>query len=169
MNLRSQELPCPRYQCCLQLAANKIEISAAILRPPFFYPGMDAAVNIGTLGAVIGHEMMHGFDSIGRRLDAVGNLTVTETLTDLGGMTLAFNALKVALAGQSNPNKIDGYTSGRDLVNHKLDEKESDVNPKNVSILGSTRDRTVITGCLRPQANNDANRCNQPFPYRRIA
>ena len=43
---------------------------------------MDAAVNYGTLGAVIGHEMTHGFDSIGRRFDAVGNMTDWWTAND---------------------------------------------------------------------------------------
>ncbi len=65
-----------------QPAANKIEISAAILQPPFFYPQLDLAVNYGTLGAVIAHEMTHGFDSIGRRYDAAGNLIDWWTAND---------------------------------------------------------------------------------------
>ena len=65
-----------------QPAANKIEMCAAFLQPPCFYPDMDAAVNYGTLGAVIGHEMTHGFDSIGRRFDAVGNMTDWWTAND---------------------------------------------------------------------------------------
>ena len=64
-----------------QPTSNKIEISAAILQPPFFYPHLDTAVNYGALGAVIAHEMTHGFDSIGRRFDAAGNLTDWWTAT----------------------------------------------------------------------------------------
>lgn len=53
---------------------NKIEIPAAFLQPPFFDSRADAAVNYGTLGAVIGHEITHGFDSQGRLYDADGNV-----------------------------------------------------------------------------------------------
>jgi len=53
---------------------NHIEVSAAILQPPFFFPDLDPAVNYGAIGAVIGHEITHGFDSHGRQYDARGNL-----------------------------------------------------------------------------------------------
>jgi putative endopeptidase len=53
---------------------NTIDITAAILQPPFYKPGADAAVNYCTIGAVIGHEITHGFDSLGRQYDAQGNL-----------------------------------------------------------------------------------------------
>ena len=44
------------------------------LQPPFFDPAADDAVNYGGMGAVIGHEMTHGFDDQGRQFDAAGNL-----------------------------------------------------------------------------------------------
>src|SRR4029453_3247414 len=47
---------------------------AGILQPPFFYAHADDAVNYGGIGAVIGHEMTHGFDDQGRQFDAAGNL-----------------------------------------------------------------------------------------------
>jgi predicted metalloendopeptidase len=53
---------------------NGIEIPAAFLQPPFYTPQADAAVNYCTLGAVIGHEITHGFDSMGRLFDAYGAL-----------------------------------------------------------------------------------------------
>ena len=53
---------------------NEIVFPAGILQPPFFDPGGDDAVNYGAIGAVIGHEMIHGFDDQGRRYDAQGNL-----------------------------------------------------------------------------------------------
>jgi putative endopeptidase len=53
---------------------NTIDITAAILQPPFYKPGADAAVNYCAIGAVIGHEITHGFDSLGRQYDAQGNL-----------------------------------------------------------------------------------------------
>ncbi len=53
---------------------NEIVFPAAILQPPFFNPNADAAVNFGGIGAVIGHEITHGFDDSGAQFDANGNL-----------------------------------------------------------------------------------------------
>ena len=53
---------------------NQIQFPAGILAPPFFDPTADDAVNYGAIGAVIGHEMTHGFDDQGRQFDAKGNL-----------------------------------------------------------------------------------------------
>jgi predicted metalloendopeptidase len=53
---------------------NEIVFPAAILQPPFFNLEADDAVNYGGIGAVIGHEMGHGFDDQGRQFDATGAL-----------------------------------------------------------------------------------------------
>jgi predicted metalloendopeptidase len=53
---------------------NELVFPAGILQPPFFYANADDAVNYGGIGAVIGHEMTHGFDDQGRQFDADGNL-----------------------------------------------------------------------------------------------
>jgi predicted metalloendopeptidase len=53
---------------------NGIEIPAAFLQPPFYDAKADPAVNYCTMGAVIGHELTHGFDSQGRLYDAQGNV-----------------------------------------------------------------------------------------------
>ena len=53
---------------------NSINFPAGILQPPFFDPRRDMAVNYGAVGAVIGHEMTHGFDDQGRKYDGDGNL-----------------------------------------------------------------------------------------------
>jgi putative endopeptidase len=53
---------------------NKIVFPAGILQPPFFNPDADPAVNYGAIGAVIGHEITHGFDDQGRKIDASGAL-----------------------------------------------------------------------------------------------
>jgi endothelin-converting enzyme/putative endopeptidase len=53
---------------------NDINFPAGILQPPFFDNAMDDAVNFGAIGAVIGHELTHGFDDEGRKFDAKGNL-----------------------------------------------------------------------------------------------
>ena len=54
---------------------NEIVFPAGILGPPFFNATADDAVNYGAIGAVIGHEMTHGFDDQGRQFDAQGNLS----------------------------------------------------------------------------------------------
>jgi putative endopeptidase len=51
-----------------------INFPAGILQPPFFNNGLDAAVNYGAIGAVMGHELTHGFDDEGRQFDGQGNL-----------------------------------------------------------------------------------------------
>jgi putative endopeptidase len=53
---------------------NEIVFPAAILEPPFFDPNADAAVNYGAIGAVIGHEIGHGFDDQGRKFGPDGSL-----------------------------------------------------------------------------------------------
>jgi putative endopeptidase len=53
---------------------NEIVFPAGILQAPFFNPNADDAVNYGAIGAVIGHEMTHGFDDQGKQFDAQGNL-----------------------------------------------------------------------------------------------
>jgi endothelin-converting enzyme/putative endopeptidase len=53
---------------------NNINFPAGILQPPFYQSGRDAAVNYGGAGAVVGHELTHGFDDQGRKFDAKGNL-----------------------------------------------------------------------------------------------
>lgn len=55
-------------------AMNEIVFPAGILQPPFYDYKADAAVNYGGIGAVIGHELTHGFDDQGRQFDAEGNL-----------------------------------------------------------------------------------------------
>lgn len=54
--------------------SNQITFPAAILQPPYFNPRADPAVNYGAIGAIIGHEIGHGFDDQGSRFDAQGRL-----------------------------------------------------------------------------------------------
>jgi putative endopeptidase len=61
---------------------NEIVFPAGILQPPFFDANADDAVNYGGIGAVIGHEMTHGFDDQGRKSDADGNLKDWWTAAD---------------------------------------------------------------------------------------
>jgi predicted metalloendopeptidase len=75
---------------------NEIVFPAAILQPPFFNPEADDAVNYGAIGAVIGHEISHGFDDQGARSDGDGNLRNWFTDNDL----TEFKARTDALAAQ---------------------------------------------------------------------
>ena len=64
----------PTVNATYSASYNDITFPAGILQAPFFDPDADDAVNYGGMGAVIGHEMTHGFDDQGRQFDAVGNL-----------------------------------------------------------------------------------------------
>ncbi|MDL2352577.1 MAG: M13 family metallopeptidase [Pseudomonadota bacterium] len=61
---------------------NKIVFPAGILQAPFFDPNADDAVNYGAIGAVIGHEISHGFDDQGRKIDATGKVRDWWTASD---------------------------------------------------------------------------------------
>ncbi len=89
---------------------NEIVFPAAILQPPFFDLEADDAVNYGAIGAVIGHEIGHGFDDQGSRYDGTGNLSDWWTDED----RQRFDALTEALIGQ--------YADfvPRDLPGHKV-------------------------------------------------
>ncbi|SHG42553.1 endothelin-converting enzyme/putative endopeptidase [Flavobacterium segetis] len=75
---------------------NEIVFPAAILQPPFYNYQADEAVNYGGIGAVIGHEISHGFDDSGARYNADGNLSDWWTAEDLK----QFTTLGTALADQ---------------------------------------------------------------------
>jgi putative endopeptidase len=62
---------------------NEIVFPAGILQPPFFNPEADDAINYGAIGAVIGHEITHGFDDQGAKFDLEGNLKDWWTPADL--------------------------------------------------------------------------------------
>jgi endothelin-converting enzyme/putative endopeptidase len=67
---------------------NEIVFPAAILQPPFFNLAADDAVNYGGIGAVIGHEMGHGFDDQGSKYDSDGNMRNWWTDEDLAAFTM---------------------------------------------------------------------------------
>jgi putative endopeptidase len=75
---------------------NKIVFPAGILQPPFFDPTADAAANYGAAGAIIGHEIMHGFDDQGSKIDEKGAIRDWWTKDDAA----RFKALTDALGGQ---------------------------------------------------------------------
>jgi predicted metalloendopeptidase len=97
---------------------NEIVFPAAILQPPFYDYKADEAVNYGGIGAVIGHEISHGFDDQGASYNADGNLIDWWTTEDL----TKFTALGGALADQYSAleplpgTKVDGkFTLGENI------------------------------------------------------
>ncbi|MBB1472145.1 MULTISPECIES: M13-type metalloendopeptidase [unclassified Luteimonas] len=126
---------------------NEIVFPAAILQPPFFDPAAPAEMNYGGIGAVIGHEMIHGYDDQGSRFGPTGNfenwwseadasgfkkltdqlvaqfdgyeavpgknvngkLTLGENIADLGGLAVAYDAMKKATDGTADAG-TDGLT-----------------------------------------------------------
>jgi putative endopeptidase len=131
---------------------NEIVFPAAILQAPFFDEARDAAANFGAIGAVIGHEIGHGFDDQGSKYDGDGllidwwtaedraafeertkslieqfdalapkqvpehhvngALTIGENIGDLGGLSIAWKAYLLSLAGAEAP-VIDGMTGAQ--------------------------------------------------------
>jgi putative endopeptidase len=128
---------------------NEIVFPAGILQPPYYELGADDAVNFGAIGAVIAHEITHGYDDQGRKYDRDGNLsdwwtesdakefaaraarvvdqyrqfdglpgvpvdgqlTLGENIADLGGVSIAFEALQRRLASEPSKRRtIDGLT-----------------------------------------------------------
>ncbi|WP_068598939.1 M13 family metallopeptidase [Vaginella massiliensis] len=77
-------------------SSNEIVFPAAILQPPFYNYKADPAVNFGGIGAVIGHEISHGFDDSGAKYDGDGNLVNWFTDEDLA----KFKTVSAALADQ---------------------------------------------------------------------
>ncbi len=104
---------------------NEIVFPAGILQPPFFDPKADDAVNYGGIGAVIGHEMTHGFDDQGRQFDAHGNLADWWTLAS----AVRFKALAAGIVRQ-----FGAYVAIDDLhVNGELTQGE------NIADLGGVK------------------------------
>jgi putative endopeptidase len=64
----------PTVNAYYSASRNNINFPAGILQPPFYRADRDAAVNYGAVGAVVGHELTHGFDDQGRKFDGDGNL-----------------------------------------------------------------------------------------------
>jgi metallopeptidase len=98
---------------------NEIVFPAAILQPPFFNFEADPAVNFGGIGAVIGHEMTHGFDDSGAEFDGDGNLQNWWTAEDKKNFENATQALAKQY-DQYEPVKgvfVNGtFTSGENIA-----------------------------------------------------
>ncbi|WP_426344862.1 M13 family metallopeptidase [Pseudoduganella sp. R-32] len=92
--------------------ANEIVFPAAILQPPFFDMKADDAVNYGAIGAVIGHEISHGFDDSGSQYDGDGNLRDWWTAADRAAFKVKADAM---VKQYSSYEPVPGYN-----INGKL-------------------------------------------------
>jgi endothelin-converting enzyme/putative endopeptidase len=102
----------PTVNAYYQPTENNINFPAGILQPPFYYGGGDRATNFGAAGAVVGHELTHGFDDQGRKYDAKGNLHDWWTAQDAKN----FDSRAQCLVDEYN-----GFTAVDDVhVNGKL-------------------------------------------------
>ncbi len=100
---------------------NGFEIPAAILQPPMYDPGMDFAVNVCRIGAVIGHELTHGFDSMGRQFDARGDIRDWWTPADAE----AFDKQAQKLIDQADAYEVLPGLKGNGLI--EVGENMADV------------------------------------------
>ncbi len=91
---------------------NEIVFPAGILQPPYFDGQADDAVNYGAMGAIIGHEMTHGFDDMGSKFDAKGNMEEWWTPQDRA----RFDSLTEQIVKQFDAYKVDDSLA----VNGKL-------------------------------------------------
>lgn len=91
---------------------NEIVFPAAILQPPFFNVDADDAVNYGAIGAVIGHEIGHGFDDKGSTTDAEGKIRDWWTADDKAAFEEATARLVSQYDGLS-PEGVDGHVNGK--------------------------------------------------------
>ena len=154
---------------------NEIVFPAAILQPPFFDVHADPALNYGGIGAVIGHEIMHGFDDQGSQFDAQGNnanwwteadkksfkertarlvkqfddyvaidnlhvkgaLTLGENIGDLGGITIAHDALQRDLANKKI-GLIDGFTQDQRFFMNFATIWRNNMRPETLKVMLNT-------------------------------
>ena len=132
--------------------ANQITFPAAILQPPFFDPDADAAMNYGSIGAVIGHEMTHGYDDQGSRFGPTGNFENWWTPADAKGFTARTDKLV---------KQFDGYEALPGLhVNGKLTLGE---NIADLGGLATAFDAMGIATEGQPDPMTDGLTRNQRF------
>ena len=92
---------------------NEVVCPASVLQPPFFDPTADDAINYGAIGAIIGHEISHGFDDEGSQFDGTGNLREWWTAEDRA----RFDAkTKMLVAQYSAFSPIAGYNVNGELT-----------------------------------------------------
>lgn len=99
---------------------NEIVFPAAILQPPFFDPSADAAINYGGIGAVIGHEITHGFDDQGRKSDGDGVLTDWWTPDDAKKFETQAAKLGALYEAFEFPNLPGSHVNGKTTMGENI-------------------------------------------------
>ncbi len=154
----------PTVNAYYNASRNEIVFPAGILEPPFFDGAADDAVNYGGIGAVIGHEMTHGFDDQGRKFDAQGNLKNWWTEQDLKNYTERATCVE---------KQFDGYVVEGDLhqngklvlgesiadlggltIAYKAFEKSLEGKPRPANIDGFTPEQRLFLNWARVWATN---------------
>jgi putative endopeptidase len=125
---RSDWLMTPQTNDAYNGSLRDIVFPAGILQPPIFDPAADPAVNYGAIGGVIGHELTHGFDDEGRKLDSKGQLRDWWTAADAA----AFEAKAKKLGAQySNYEPVLGTRINGELT---MGENIADLGGVNVAL-----------------------------------
>ena len=143
---------------------NEIVFPAGILQPPFFDPTADDALNYGSMGSVIGHEMTHGFDDQGAKFDATGNLANWWSDADLKAFKERaqcvidqFNGFEVQPGLNENGRLVVGESIadlGGLVVAYAAFQKSLEGKPRPANIDGFTPEQRFFLGYARGWATN---------------
>jgi len=142
---------------------NEIVFPAGILQPPYFDPNADDALNYGSMGSVIGHEMTHGFDDQGSKYDPSGNLANWWSEADLkafkeraGCIVNQFNNFEVEKGLNENGSLVQGESIadlGGLMVAYAAFQKAMEGKPR-TNIDGFTPEQRFFLGYARGWATN---------------
>ena len=115
----SWNLTPPTVNALTNFFQNSIDVPAGILQPPFYGAGRDPAVNYGGIGATIGHELTHGFDTQGRHFDAAGTIRDWWTPAD----ARAFDERAACFVNEFSEFAVDGVSlNGRLTVGENISD-----------------------------------------------
>ncbi|PYX63658.1 MAG: hypothetical protein DMG78_31440, partial [Acidobacteria bacterium] len=143
---------------------NEIVFPAGILQPPYFDATADDALNYGSMGSVIGHEMTHGFDDQGAQYDPRGNLANWWSDADLAAFKQRaqcvidqFNSFEVEKGLNENGKLVVGESIadlGGLVVAYAAFQKSMEGKPRPANIDGFTPEQRFFLGYARGWANN---------------
>jgi predicted metalloendopeptidase len=145
-------------------AINEIVFPAGIMQPPFFSVGYDDAINYGAMGAVIGHEMTHGFDDQGRQYDASGNLANWWTDEDMARfkeraecIVKQFDSFQVEPGLFENGKLVQGESIadlGGLVIAYAAFQKSMEGKPRPANVDGFTPEQRFFLGYAFSWATN---------------
>jgi putative endopeptidase len=143
---------------------NEIVFPAGILQPPFYDPNRDDATNYGGMGAVIGHELTHGFDDQGSKFDAMGNLKNWWTPEDLKNfkergecIVKQFDSFEVEPGLHENGKLVEGESIadlGGLTIAYAALQKTLEGKPAPAAIDGFSPDQRFFLGWAQVWAGN---------------